>query len=217
MTSVKEDKMDKEVEKIAEEEYQGIAKPVYDILSNHMGFGAKAKPNRMILNADHHAISFEIQKRLRELGYHQVNPDDLPLWVSVKDRLPSGQWNTNHPWLSEEVLIANSCSINVGFYNRSNGVWYVDEPAKLEWVDKITHWVSLPVNPHNSGETGGKEMTKTEELDATFRHILVDEGISWNKSFTMARFLKQACKEAGLKFVNTDDDTNYLNYIEEIE
>jgi len=54
-----------------DEEYQGIAKPVYDILGRHMGFGAKAEPNRMIIDADHHAISFEIQKTLRKLGYRK--------------------------------------------------------------------------------------------------------------------------------------------------
>lgn len=54
-----------------DEEYQGIAKPVYDILASHMGFGAKAIPSRMVIDADHHGISFEIQKKLRELGYHR--------------------------------------------------------------------------------------------------------------------------------------------------
>ena len=70
-------------------------------------------------------------------------------WVSVGDRLPSGQWNINHTWLSEEVLIANSCAIDIGFYNRRNGIWYVDVPAKMEWIDKITHWMPLPANPHD--------------------------------------------------------------------
>lgn len=69
-------------------------------------------------------------------------------WICVGDRLPSGQWNVNHPWLSEEVLIANSCSINIGFYDRNDETWYVDVPAKKEWIDKITHWMPLPVNPH---------------------------------------------------------------------
>jgi len=69
-------------------------------------------------------------------------------WISVNDKLPSGQWNVNHPWISEEVLIANSCSINIGFYNRGNSTWYVGEPRKLEWIDKITHWMPLPINPH---------------------------------------------------------------------
>ena len=70
-------------------------------------------------------------------------------WINVNDRLPSGQWNINHPWLSEEVLIANSCSINIGFYNRDNGTWYVDAPIKNESIDKITHWMPLPMNPHD--------------------------------------------------------------------
>ncbi len=52
-----------------EEEYQGIAKPVYDILSNHIVAGGKAIDGKIILSADHHALSFEIQKELRELGY----------------------------------------------------------------------------------------------------------------------------------------------------
>ena len=69
-------------------------------------------------------------------------------WISVKDKMPLGQWNINHPWLSEEVLIANSCSINIGFYNRYDMRWYVDAPADNERIDKITHWMPLPVNPH---------------------------------------------------------------------
>ena len=69
-------------------------------------------------------------------------------WISVGDKLPSGQWNVNHAWLSEEVLIANSCSISIGFYNRGNGIWYVGVPAENEWIDKITHWMPLPTNPH---------------------------------------------------------------------
>ena len=73
-------------------------------------------------------------------------------WIPVSDRLPTGEWSPRHTWLSEEVLIANSCSISIGFYNRGNGYWYVDEPYKLEWIDKITHWMPLPVNPHNPKE-----------------------------------------------------------------
>lgn len=56
---------------IQDEAYQGIAKPVYDILGKHMGFGATAKPNRMIIDTDHHSTSFEIQRKLRELGYRK--------------------------------------------------------------------------------------------------------------------------------------------------
>ena len=70
-------------------------------------------------------------------------------WTSVSDMLPSGEWNINHTHLSEEVLIANSCSINIGYYNREDGNWYVDAPAKQEWIDKITHWMPLPQNPHD--------------------------------------------------------------------
>jgi len=53
-------------------EYRGIAKPVYDILGKYMGFGAKATPNKMIIDVDHHTISFEIQEKLRELGYRKI-------------------------------------------------------------------------------------------------------------------------------------------------
>jgi hypothetical protein len=45
-------------------------------------------------------------------------------------------------------LIVNSCSISIGYYNRHDRTWYVGEPAKEEWIDKITHWMPLPVNPH---------------------------------------------------------------------
>ncbi len=60
---------------MTDEEYQGIAKPVYDIFLNHMGYGGKAEPGKMTLNAEHHAISFEIQKKLRELGYTKLDKD----------------------------------------------------------------------------------------------------------------------------------------------
>lgn len=70
-------------------------------------------------------------------------------WISVKNRLPTGKWGYgSYPYLSEKVLIANNCSINIGFHNRNNGTWYIDEPAKEEWIDKITHWMPLPKNPH---------------------------------------------------------------------
>ena len=72
-------------------------------------------------------------------------------WISVKDRLPNGQWNENHKHLSEEVLIANSCSISLGFYNREYGKWYVNEPIDWEWIDKVTYWMPLPKNPHKGG------------------------------------------------------------------
>jgi len=72
-------------------------------------------------------------------------------WISVKDKLPLGQWNVNHHWLSEEVLIANSCSVNIGFYDRRRESWFVNEPIKEECIDKITHWMLLPENPHSTG------------------------------------------------------------------
>ena len=50
-------------------------------------------------------------------------------WISVKDRLPTGEWSITCSYLSESVLIANNCSISIGFYNKENGIWYTDEPA----------------------------------------------------------------------------------------
>ena len=73
-------------------------------------------------------------------------------WISVKDRLPEGEWATTCSYLSESVLIANSCSVSIGFYNRENSIWYTDGPAEEEWIDKITHWMPLPKNPHE-GDT----------------------------------------------------------------
>jgi len=67
-------------------------------------------------------------------------------WINIKERLPEGQWSTNYPHLSEEVLVANSCAVCVGFYNRNNGVWYTDEPAMQQWIDKITHWMKKVKN-----------------------------------------------------------------------
>ena len=72
-------------------------------------------------------------------------------WISVKDRLPKGEWAITCSHLSEDVLIANSCSINIGFYDRERGIWYIGEPAEEEWIDKITHWMPLPKNPHEGG------------------------------------------------------------------
>ncbi len=68
-------------------------------------------------------------------------------WIDVRARLPEGQWNINHPFLSEEVLIANNCAIVIGFYDRRDGTWYIDEPWKKEWIDKIRYWMPLPANP----------------------------------------------------------------------
>ena len=73
-------------------------------------------------------------------------------WICVSDRLPSGQWNVNHTYWSEEVLIANSCSVSVGYFDREKGRWYVAEGTfgidKVQ-IDKITHWMPLPMNPHD--------------------------------------------------------------------
>jgi hypothetical protein len=69
------------------------------------------------------------------------------IWIRAKTK-PKGQWSPNHPHLSEDVLIANSCSINIGFYNRNDGAWYVGAPMDHEWIDKITHWAPLPENPN---------------------------------------------------------------------
>lgn len=70
-------------------------------------------------------------------------------WILVSERLPEGQWSPNHPHLSEEVLIVNSAATCVGFYNRQDETWYIGEPAKKEWIDKITHWLPLPTSPHD--------------------------------------------------------------------
>jgi len=81
------------------------------------------------------------------------------IWISVTDRLPMGQWSVNHPYWSEEVLIANSCSINIGYYDRDNEGWYVAEGTfgvNKERIDKITHWMPLPINPHESRYPGNK-------------------------------------------------------------
>ena len=69
-------------------------------------------------------------------------------WISVKDKLPTGAWGISFPHCSEGVLIANSCSINIGYYNRMDGIWYIDAPIYGQWIDKITHWMPLPKNPH---------------------------------------------------------------------
>ncbi len=92
-------------------------------------------------------------------------------WVSVGDSLPTGQWNVNHPYLSEEVLIANSCSINIGYYDRNESRWYVDKGAfgkHKERIDKITHWMSLPINPHDQTPTcqgTGKALPDREKIE----------------------------------------------------
>jgi len=70
-------------------------------------------------------------------------------WIPVDKELPQGRWSLNHQYLSEEVLIANSCAVCIGFYNRQNGNWYTGAPIEENWIDKVTHWMSLPENPHN--------------------------------------------------------------------
>ena len=71
-------------------------------------------------------------------------------WIKTIDRKPEGKWGPNHPHLSEEVLVVNTCSTNIAFYNRDDGNWYVDYPDKEELIDKITHWMPLPKSPHFS-------------------------------------------------------------------
>ncbi len=69
-------------------------------------------------------------------------------WIDATDEKPGGVWNKMFPHLSECVLVANSCSVSIAFYNREDGTWYRREPSKKEWIDKITHWMPLPLNPH---------------------------------------------------------------------
>jgi len=58
---------------MTDEKYQGIAKPIYDIIGNHIAPGGKATEGTIVLKADHHALAFEIQTELRKLGYIQSN------------------------------------------------------------------------------------------------------------------------------------------------
>jgi hypothetical protein len=51
-------------------------------------------------------------------------------WIKVTDKLPTKIWGENQPYLSEEVLVANSCAIAIAYYNRDDGIWYTDEPYK---------------------------------------------------------------------------------------
>jgi len=69
-------------------------------------------------------------------------------WIKVQDKLPEGFWSKNHQHLSEEVLVANSAGIDIAHYNRDDGCWYVGQPVDKVWIDKITHWMPLPPNPH---------------------------------------------------------------------
>ena len=73
-------------------------------------------------------------------------------WVSVNDRMPTGFWSQNHKHLSECVLVANSCAVEIAFYNRENSTWYCGQPVDMEWIDKITHWMPLPDNPHKDND-----------------------------------------------------------------
>jgi len=107
-----------------------------------------------------------IAKKLRELVAELVALDESPwgntseittfvpvkAWIPVTGRLPSGQWSVTLPNWSEEVLIANTAGISIGYYDRNNEAWYVSEGPFgriKERIDKITHWMPLPVNPYD--------------------------------------------------------------------
>ncbi len=71
-------------------------------------------------------------------------------WISVSDRLPTGQWSKSYSHWSEEVLIANTAGISIGYYNRDDDYWYVAEGTfgeHKERIDKIRYWMPLPANP----------------------------------------------------------------------
>lgn len=70
-------------------------------------------------------------------------------WISVKDEMPTGNWSKISSKYSEEVLVANSCAVVIAHYNRQRGWWQTDNPCDKEWIDKITHWMPLPRNPHD--------------------------------------------------------------------
>ena len=71
-------------------------------------------------------------------------------WISVKDRLPEGRRTITCLHLSESVLMANNCNIYIGYYNKEDGFWHTGVLTEEEgWIDKITHWMPLPENPHN--------------------------------------------------------------------
>lgn len=68
-------------------------------------------------------------------------------WISVKDKLPKGIWTKFYPYLSEEVLVANSRAIAIAYYDRTDGIWYTGVPQqKEELVDGVTCWKPLPEN-----------------------------------------------------------------------
>ena len=75
-------------------------------------------------------------------------PDFYGKWISVGDRYPCGVWNKNYQHLSEKVLVANTCCVDIACFDRNYEVWYCDDPNDKQWIDKITHWMPLPSNPH---------------------------------------------------------------------
>ena len=82
-------------------------------------------------------------------------------WISVCERLPCGIWSPNNTHLSEPVLVANSCAIEIATYDRKDEQWYCDEPIKKEWIDKVTHWQPLPERlKKNKRRTYGREKSK---------------------------------------------------------
>lgn len=70
-------------------------------------------------------------------------------WISVKDRMPTGNWSKTLTKYSEEVLAANSCAVVFAHYNRELCQWQTGEPANNEWIDKINLWAPSPKNPHD--------------------------------------------------------------------
>lgn len=71
-------------------------------------------------------------------------------WISVKDRLPTDKWHKTLCDYSKEKIVANSCAVSTAFYSHLDGAWYCGCPAdsEKEWIDKVTHWMDLPSNPH---------------------------------------------------------------------
>ena len=59
-------------------------------------------------------------------------------WINIKDELPKND---------DYVLAADSCAIEIAYYNRYDDIWYADEFVNSEWIDKITHWQPLPKPP----------------------------------------------------------------------
>ncbi len=69
-------------------------------------------------------------------------------WIEVKDSMPTGNFSKNTTKYSEEVVVANSCAVEMGHYNRELHQWQTGEPREDKWIDKITHWMPKPKNPH---------------------------------------------------------------------